>query len=120
MNGTLDAGIATRPPARVHARHIASNADCDAFIKNIYDQYEPLLLRYAARLLDGDWHKAEDIFQETAARAWKHSRFLGTRREHIRPWLFTVARNLVIDHHRARQIRPLELMPAGELDAAWD
>jgi RNA polymerase sigma-70 factor (ECF subfamily) len=31
-----------------------------------------------------------------------------------------VVRNLVIDHHRARRIRPRELMPAEELDAAWD
>ncbi|EMF53269.1 RNA polymerase [Streptomyces bottropensis ATCC 25435] len=70
--------------------------------------------------MDGDWHEAEDILQETAARAWKHARFLGTRGEHIRPWLFTVARNLVIDHHRARRIRPLELMPVEDLDASWD
>ncbi|MER7485080.1 sigma-70 family RNA polymerase sigma factor [Streptomyces sp. NPDC126497] len=120
MNGTLEAGIATPAPARVHARHAASDADCDAFIKHLYDQYGSLLLRYAARLLDGDWHKAEDILQETAARAWKHAQFLGTRSEHIRPWLFTVVKNLVIDHHRARQIRPLELMLAEELDAVWD
>ncbi|MGY0065307.1 sigma-70 family RNA polymerase sigma factor [Streptomyces sp. QTS137] len=120
MNGTLDARIATSAPTRVHARLVASNADCDAFIKDIYEQYGPLLVRYAARLLDGDWHRAEDILQETVARAWKHARFLGTRGEHIRPWLFTVVRNLVIDHHRARQIRPLELMPVEEPDAAWD
>ncbi|GGW84609.1 MULTISPECIES: sigma-70 family RNA polymerase sigma factor [Streptomyces] len=120
MNRTLVARIATPAPTRVHARHTASNADCDAFVKDIYDQYGTLLVRYAARLLDGDWHKAEDILQETAARAWKHAQFLGTRGEHLRPWLFTVARNLVIDHHRARQIRPLEMMPAEELDAAWD
>ncbi|MET9506863.1 sigma-70 family RNA polymerase sigma factor [Streptomyces sp. NPDC006622] len=120
MNGTLDASIATPAPARAHARHAASDTDCDAFIRDLYDQYGPLLVRYAARLLDGDWHKAEDVLQETATRAWKHARFLGPRSEHIRPWLFTVVRNLVIDHHRARQIRPLELMPTEELDAAWD
>ncbi|MFJ2261952.1 sigma-70 family RNA polymerase sigma factor [Streptomyces sp. NPDC087844] len=120
MNGTLDAGIATLAPARVHARHIASNTDCDAFVEDLYDRYEPLLLRYAARLLDGDWHKAEDIFQEAAARAWKHAGFLGPRGEHVRPWLYTVVKNLVTDHHRARRTRPLELMPTEELDAAWD
>ncbi|MEU1042201.1 sigma-70 family RNA polymerase sigma factor [Streptomyces sp. NPDC005551] len=120
MNGTLDARIATPAPARVHARHAASETDCDAFMKDLYDQYGPVLLRYAARLLDGDWHRAEDILQEAAARAWKHAGFLGTRGEHIRPWLFTVVRNLVVDHHRARRIRPLDLMPGEELDAAWD
>ncbi|MFC7934172.1 sigma-70 family RNA polymerase sigma factor [Streptomyces cinereoruber] len=107
-------------PVRGKARYIAPDTVCDAFITEVYGQYRPRLVRYAVRLLDGDWHKAEDIVQETAARAWKHSQFLGTRREHIRPWLFTVVKNLVIDHHRARLNRPLELVPAEELNAAWD
>ncbi|MGW2615207.1 sigma-70 family RNA polymerase sigma factor [Streptomyces sp. NPDC001500] len=55
-----------------------------------------------------------------AARAWKHGWFLGTRGDHLRPWLFTVARNLVIDHYRARRNRPLELMEVESLDASWD
>ncbi|OKK22727.1 RNA polymerase [Streptomyces sp. CB00455] len=120
MNGIMETGTTTLAPARAHARHDASDADCDAFIRDIYDQYGPLLVRYATRLLDGDWHKAEDILQETATRAWKHARFLGTRADHIRPWLYTVARNLVIDHHRARQVRPVELMAVEELNASWD
>jgi RNA polymerase sigma-70 factor (ECF subfamily) len=120
MNGITEAGTTALAPARAHARHVASDADCDAFMRDIYEQYGPLLVRYAARLLDGDWHKAEDILQETAARAWRHARLLDTRGDHIRPWLFTVARNLVIDHHRARQVRPLELMPVEDLDTSWD
>ncbi|WP_217241708.1 sigma-70 family RNA polymerase sigma factor [Streptomyces sp. AC555_RSS877] len=120
MNGIMEAGTTPLAPARAHARNVTADAGCDAFIRDVYDQYGLLLVRYATRLLDGDWHKAEDIFQETAARAWKHARFLGTRGDHIRPWLFTVARNLVIDHHRARQIRPLELMPVEDLDTSWD
>ncbi|MDG9708945.1 sigma-70 family RNA polymerase sigma factor [Streptomyces sp. DH10] len=120
MNGIMEAGTTALAPARAHARHVASDTDCDAFIRDIYEQYGPLLVRYAARLLDGDWHKAEDILQETAARAWKHARLLGTRGDQVRPWLFTVARNLVIDHHRARQIRPLELMRVEDLDTSWD
>jgi RNA polymerase sigma-70 factor (ECF subfamily) len=116
MNGTMKAATATLAPHR----HIASETDHDAFVRDIYEQYGPLLVRYAARLLDGDWHRAEDILQETAARAWKHARFLSARSEHIRPWLFTVARNLVIDHHRARQIRPLHLTTVEDLSASWD
>ncbi|MFD7745768.1 sigma-70 family RNA polymerase sigma factor [Streptomyces sp. NPDC059698] len=107
-------------PTRSHDRNPASDVDGETFVRDIYDQYGPLLVRYAARLLDGDWHKGEDIFQETAARAWKHARFLGTRHESLRPWLFTVARNLVIDHHRARQVRPLEHMAVEESDASSD
>ncbi|MFH9727085.1 sigma-70 family RNA polymerase sigma factor [Streptomyces sp. NPDC017254] len=120
MNGIMEAGTAVLAPTRAHARHVVSDTDCDAFIRDIYEQYGPLLVRYAARLLDGDWHKAEDILQETAARAWKHARLLRARGEHVRPWLFTVARNLVIDHHRARRIRPMDLMAVEDLDTSWD
>ncbi len=120
MNGTMKAGTATLAPRRAPLRHVTSETDHDAFVRDVYEQYGPLLVRYAARLLDGDWHRAEDILQETAARAWKHARFLSTRGEHLRPWLFTVVRNLVIDHHRARQVRPLDLMAVEELNASWD
>ncbi|MEU1170379.1 sigma-70 family RNA polymerase sigma factor [Streptomyces microflavus] len=120
MNGIMDTGATAPVPTASQAGHLAPDADCDAFIQDIYDQYGPLLVRYATRLLDGDWHKGEDIFQETAARAWKHARFLGSRNERLRPWLFTVTRNLVIDHYRARQVRPLELMPVEELGASSD
>jgi len=120
MNGIMETEATALAPAPSQSRRLASDADCDAFIKDIYDQYGSLLVRYATRLLDGDWHKAEDIFQETAARAWKHARFLGSRNERLRPWLFTVVRNLVIDHYRARRIRPLELMPVEELDTSSD
>jgi len=120
MNGIMETRTTASAPTWSHDRNLASDADCDAFIRDIYDQYGSLLVRYAARLLDGDWHKGEDIFQETAARAWKHARFLGTRHESLRPWLFTVTRNLVFDHYRARRVRPLEHMPVDELDASTD
>ncbi|MFI0237618.1 sigma-70 family RNA polymerase sigma factor [Streptomyces sp. NPDC016845] len=120
MNGTMKAGTALLAPARAHARPVAAETDRDAFVRDIYEQYGPALVRYATRLLNGDWHKAEDIFQETAARAWKHADFLATRGEHLRPWLFTVARNLVIDHHRVRQVKLLNLMPIEDVDTSWD
>ncbi|MFI6585612.1 sigma-70 family RNA polymerase sigma factor [Embleya sp. NPDC050493] len=116
----MEAGTTTLAPPRAHNRHVASDTDCDALVRDVYDRYGPLLVRYATRLLDGDWHKAQDILQETAARAWKHGRFLDTHGDHIRPWLFTVTRNLVIDHHRARRNRPLELVPVEDLDTSWD
>ncbi|GGV19324.1 RNA polymerase sigma factor [Streptomyces litmocidini] len=120
MNGIMETGTTALAPAWPDARRLAPDIDHDAFVRDIYDRYGPLLVRYAARLLDGDWHKGEDILQETAARAWKHAVFLGGRSEHLRPWLFTVARNLVIDHHRARRTRPLELVPVDEWDASSD
>jgi len=110
MNGLMEPGTTDPAP----------DTDCDAFTRDIYDRYGPLLVRYATRLLDGDWHKGEDILQETATRAWKHAGSLGGSNERLGPWLYTVARNLAIDHHRARRTRPLEFVPVEELDASRD
>jgi RNA polymerase sigma-70 factor (ECF subfamily) len=66
------------------------------------------LLQFAARRLEGDWHRAEDVLQEVAIRAWRHAEELDPTTESVRPWLFTALRNLVIDGHRARQARPPE------------
>ncbi|MFI2380206.1 sigma-70 family RNA polymerase sigma factor [Streptomyces sp. NPDC018964] len=119
MTGTTETGCLPPAPGRIPPAHsAAAHCDRDGFVRAIYDQYGSELQRYAARLLDGDWHKAEDILQETAARAWKHAAFLQTRGEGLRPWLFTVIRNLAIDHHRARRLRPLQLVPLEELDVA--
>ncbi|MDQ1005898.1 RNA polymerase sigma-70 factor (ECF subfamily) [Streptomyces sp. V4I23] len=82
----------------------------EAFLKALYERHGSLLLCYAARLLGGDWHRAEDVLQEAAIRAWRNAANLGDpTAETVRPWLFTVVRNLVIDGHRARQARPPEV-----------
>ncbi|HEY5835601.1 sigma-70 family RNA polymerase sigma factor [Streptomyces sp.] len=81
-------------------------AGCEAFLHALYEEYGGLLLRFAARLLDGDWHRAEDVLQEAAVRAWRHRDVLESQPEGLRPWLFTVVRNLVIDAHRASRTRP--------------
>jgi RNA polymerase sigma-70 factor, ECF subfamily len=77
-------------------------------------------LGYILRLTGGDRQHAEDVVQETLLRAWRHPEALSGRP--VRPWLFTVARNLVVDAHRARQARPLEAgeAPLAALPAADD
>ncbi|MEU9383036.1 sigma-70 family RNA polymerase sigma factor [Streptomyces sp. NPDC048279] len=85
----------------------ADDAECERFIRTVYEEHGVLLLRFADRLLGGDWHRAEDILQEAAVRAWKHVGVLGHQDEGLRPWLFTVVRNLVTDDYRARLIRPV-------------
>lgn len=60
------------------------------------------LFRYVLGLCGGDKHVAEDIVQETLLRLWQHPEALTTKHESIRPWLFTVARNLVTDLRRRR------------------
>lgn len=59
--------------------------------------------------LTGDRQQAEDVVQETLLRAWRHPEALSASRGSLRPWLCTVARNLVIDGARSRKARPPEI-----------
>ncbi|WP_431519843.1 sigma-70 family RNA polymerase sigma factor [Streptomyces sp.] len=68
-------------------------------LRVLHEQHGPDLLRYVHRHT-GDVQLAEDIVQETLARAWKDPKVLDGTAEALRPWLFTVARNLVIDDRR--------------------
>ncbi|MCX4993606.1 sigma-70 family RNA polymerase sigma factor [Streptomyces sp. NBC_00568] len=97
-----------------HAGH-----DSETFVRAMYQHHGTPLLRYAARLLEGDWHKAEDLLQEATARAWKHHSPTADPAS-LRPWMFTVVRNLAVDHHRARSIRPRETQTTDDLDLPID
>ncbi|GAB3885346.1 hypothetical protein GCM10029964_047860 [Kibdelosporangium lantanae] len=66
------------------------------------------LQRYVTKLTSNDQHLAEEVVQETLVRAWQRPEIVNDRHVSLRPWLFTVARNLVNDHWRARRARPLE------------
>jgi RNA polymerase sigma-70 factor, ECF subfamily len=109
------------PPPATGARNSASAQKpvCDqAFTRTLYEEHGSVLLRFALRLCGGDWHRAEDIVQEAAIRAWQHKKTLDPTTEAVRSWLFTVVRNLVIDHHRACKARPAEygsLMPTEDV-----
>jgi RNA polymerase sigma-70 factor, ECF subfamily len=100
-------------------------------VATLYADYGSDLRRFAARLT-GDHGRAEDIVQETMLRAWRHPEKVAGRTGAPGAWLYTVARHLAIDQHRARQARPAEAVAptvlAGraapdQIDAAithWD
>src|SRR5262245_30545225 len=89
-------------------------------LKALQAEHGGPLLGYVMRLTGGDRQQAEDVVQETRLRAWRHPEALTGRP--ARPWLFTVARNIVVDIHRARQARPSEVgeAPLAGLPAADD
>ncbi len=89
--------------------HQGGGLDREEFLRILYDCHGSALLQFAARRLEGDWHRAEDALQELAIRAWHHADEIDQTAEAMRPWLFTVLRNLVIDGHRARRSRPPEM-----------
>jgi RNA polymerase sigma-70 factor (ECF subfamily) len=61
------------------------------------------LHRYVGKLTSHDRQLAEGVVQETLVRAGLRPNIVNNRYSSIRPWLFTVARNLVNDHWRARR-----------------
>lgn len=80
----------------------------------VYDRYRAPLYAFLVRLT-GSASVAEDLLQETWLRLARHSRALPPSTE-LRPWLFTVARNLYRSHRRwvlldAGRLRELGLHP---------
>lgn len=66
----------------------------------LHDAHARALWGYALRLT-GDRGRAEDVVQETLLRAWRHPDVLARGTDATRAWLFTVARNLVVDEWRS-------------------
>lgn len=89
---------------------MATNATAEeTLIRALYDEHAGPLLGFATRLTGGDVGLAEDVVQETLLRAWRNLAALDPARGPLRPWLFTVARRVVIDQVRARSARPREV-----------
>ena len=76
----------------------------DDLLLALHDAHGRALFSYVARIT-GDNALAEDIVQETLFKAWKHPKILEQNNDSVRAWLFTVARNLVIDDRRSARFR---------------
>jgi RNA polymerase sigma-70 factor (ECF subfamily) len=72
-----------------------------------YDALSPALFRYAYRLL-GDSQVAEDVVAESFSRLLTAIRNGGGPRVYLRAYLYRVAHNLAMDHHRAAPALPLD------------
>ncbi|OBG81137.1 RNA polymerase subunit sigma [Mycobacterium sp. NS-7484] len=75
-----------------------------AMMRVLYDEHAGALWRYALRLT-GDRARAEDVVQETLLRAWRHPEVTADEARSARAWLFTVARNMIIDERRSARFR---------------
>ena len=72
-------------------------------MQQLHDEHAAALWGYCLRLTGRDHARAEDVVQETLLRAWRHADRLDESRGSVRAWLFTVARNIVIDDWRTRR-----------------
>ncbi|NJP74941.1 sigma-70 family RNA polymerase sigma factor [Streptomyces sp. C1-2] len=78
-------------------------------LRDLYVEHGPALYSYVLHMLGGDSYRTEDILQETLLRCWNKQVLVDDDGMALRPWMFRVARNLVIDAHRARKSRPEEV-----------
>jgi RNA polymerase sigma-70 factor, ECF subfamily len=69
-------------------------------LRGVYDEHAPALWRYAL-LLTGDRPRAAHVVQETVLRARHDPDVADSPAPSVRAWLFTVARNIIIDEQRS-------------------
>lgn len=71
----------------------------------LHDEYAGPLHAFARRRL-GDRESAEEVVQDTLLRAWRNADRFDPDRGSEAAWLFSIARNLVVDRLRRRGARP--------------
>ena len=71
----------------------------------LHDEHAAALWGYCLSLTGHDRARAEDVVQETLLRAWRNASKLDRTTGSVRAWLFTVARNIVIDEWRTKRAR---------------
>lgn len=125
MARTLTAGLVRGAHANLDAARIAEiqqenlaiakglKRNDPELLDQLIEQYQHRLLRYLL-FLTGKREVAEDLFQETWMRVLlRGAQYNGKAR--FDTWLFTIARNLVIDLSRKRQMASLdEMSETGE------
>ncbi|HET6734523.1 sigma-70 family RNA polymerase sigma factor [Mycobacterium sp.] len=90
----------------------ADSSEAAARVEGLYDEHAAALWRYATRLT-GDRARAQDVVQETLLRAWQHPEVVSDSERSARAWLFTVARNMIIDERRSLRFRSEVSTPEG-------
>jgi RNA polymerase sigma-70 factor, ECF subfamily len=81
--------------------------DREAF-EILYHRYVRPVFGLALRRLR-DRQRAEDAVQETFAAVWRSAQSYRPERGPAAPWLYTVARNAIVDRQRARVDQPAEV-----------
>jgi RNA polymerase sigma-70 factor (ECF subfamily) len=84
----------------------------EELMRALYREHAGPLLAYVLRLVAGDRQRAEDVVQETLLRGWQHPEVTNDTERSARAWLFTVARNMIIDDRRSARYRNV----VGSLD----
>jgi len=76
----------------------AKEGEAEAF-GLLYDFYMPRIYRFVLFKV-GRREEAEDLTHQTFLKAWEHVETYESRGYQFSSWLYRIARNTVIDHHR--------------------
>ena len=90
-----------------------------AALEALYDRYAPIVLGILLKVI-GERAAAEDILQETFWRVWKSASMYQPQRGSFSGWMFRIARNLAIDDHRRRNVRPPAIGGPDDADTLAD
>jgi RNA polymerase sigma-70 factor (ECF subfamily) len=94
-------------PSDVELLVRVADRDREAF-EILYQRYVRPVFGLALRRLR-DRQRAEDAVQETFAAVWRSAQSYRPERGPAAPWLYTVARNAIVDRQRARVDQPGEV-----------
>src|SRR3954451_11927799 len=134
-NDGEDMELALDSPARLHSvpqddsPPPAGDSDADLIVRvaeRDREAFEVLYRRYVRSVFGlalrrlRDRQRAEDAVQETFAAIWRSAHSYRPERGAAAPWLYTVARNAIVDRQRARVEPPSEVpdSPSAELGPA--
>ena len=84
---------------------IVAGLDSPEQVRAAYKLHGAEIFRFVLRGVE-DRGAAEDVVQETFLRAWRARRRFDPRIASLRVWLFSIARNAMIDHGRGVRARP--------------
>lgn len=103
---------------RSHASHEPAGVRLasEEGIRSAYTAHSAELYRFALGKL-ADEGRASDTVQEVFLRAWRAANRFDPEIATLRVWLFTIARNVVIDEIRRHANRPVSLLESTRLAA---
>jgi RNA polymerase sigma-70 factor, ECF subfamily len=85
-------------------------------LRQLYRRYSGELFGFACNAL-GDREVAEEVVQDVFASLWRHAGDYDAGRASVRTWLYSIARNRVVDARRRAAVRP-GLAPADAAEPA--
>jgi RNA polymerase sigma-70 factor, ECF subfamily len=74
-------------------------------LRELYRRYAGELFGFACNAL-GDRELAEEVVQDVFARLWRHAGDYDPDKASVRTWLYSIARNRIVDARRRASVRP--------------